>query len=66
LEDYLKSRTPSLEELMKYFKQLIAAMKFLSDKNILHRDIKPSNIVLKDGVIKISDFGCSTITTLYR
>lgn len=31
------------------------------EKNILHRDLKPSNILLKDGKIKIADFGTSKL-----
>lgn len=31
------------------------------EKNILHRDIKPSNILIKDGRIKIADFGTSKL-----
>lgn len=27
--------------------------------NVIHRDIKPENILMKDGVLKIADFGLS-------
>lgn len=26
-------------------------------KKIIHRDLKPANILIKDGVLKLSDFG---------
>lgn len=32
-------------------------MDILQSKNILHRDLKFENILLKNGTIKISDFG---------
>ena len=28
-------------------------------KDIIHRDIKPANILLKDGILKLADFGFS-------
>ena len=33
----------------------------MHDKNLGHRDIDPKNIMFKDGVVKIVDFGFSTI-----
>eukprot|EP00835_Amoeboradix_gromovi_P001715 NODE_84_length_22349_cov_0.357888.p8 type:complete len:302 gc:universal NODE_84_length_22349_cov_0.357888:10039-10944(+) len=38
-------------------KQLLSAIKYLSDKGICHRDIKPENILCKDDVCRICDFG---------
>jgi serine/threonine protein kinase len=29
----------------------------LAKKNIVHRDLKPANILLKNGQLKIADFG---------
>ena len=38
--------------------QLLMALKYLKNKNILHNDVKPSNIILlRDGTIKLIDFG---------
>ena len=29
----------------------------MAKNNIMHRDLKPENILLKDGILKIADFG---------
>ena len=40
------------------FKQIMAALKYAHDKNIVHRDIKPSNIMLgANDSVKVMDFG---------
>lgn len=41
--------------------QLAIGMKEIS-KYLVHRDIKPENILIKNGVLKISDFGLSKIS----
>ena len=50
----------------RFIAQMVIALKFLKEKNIIHRDIKPGNILLSggnilrgDAVVKISDFGIS-------
>ena len=44
----------------KFFIQVVNAIKFLHDNNIIHRDIKPENILLFDNnVVKLCDFGLS-------
>jgi serine/threonine protein kinase len=61
LADRLSSkRTIAEDELITLFLDLTKAFSFLHRKGIVHHDIKPSNILFTgEGVIKISDFGCT-------
>lgn len=46
------------EELITLGQQLCAALQHAHELGIIHRDLKPSNLmVLKDGSIKLTDFG---------
>lgn len=40
-----------------FFSQILDAFKELNKHNFMHRDIKPSNILVKNGVLKVADFG---------
>jgi serine/threonine protein kinase len=44
-------------EAVKIFVQLIKGMNAMSKINVIHRDLKPANIMMKEGNIKIADFG---------
>lgn len=59
LFDYLiKKRTLSVEQAMKFFREMIFAIEYLHTHAICHRDLKPENILLdKYNHIKIADFG---------
>ncbi len=48
-------------QVLYYYSQIVRGIRFMYEKNILHRDLKPSNILLKDGKIKIADFGTSKL-----
>lgn len=58
MADYIEKnkRLPELEAL-RLFGQLIKGMNCMRSMNIIHRDLKPANIMLKNGNIKIVDFG---------
>lgn len=44
-------------QLLSFLKQTLEGLNFMAQKNLCHRDIKPHNLLIKDGIIKISDFG---------
>jgi predicted Ser/Thr protein kinase len=46
------------EEVVDLGRQLCAALQHAHEKGIIHRDLKPSNLmVLRDGTLKLTDFG---------
>lgn len=50
------------EQIIKRFiAQMVIALRFLKERNIIHRDIKPKNILIHEDGIKISDFGVAKI-----
>lgn len=55
----MKTNGLSEDTAYKYFKQVIKAVEFLHENNLIHRDIKPENILLtKNDKVKLCDFGC--------
>lgn len=50
------------KEIMVVFVQLCLATQALHSMNIMHQDLKPENIFLsKKGIVKIGDFGLSSV-----
>nr|XP_023473453.1 cyclin-dependent kinase-like 3 isoform X5 [Equus caballus] len=46
------------KRLRKYLFQILRAIEYLHDNNIIHRDIKPENILVsQSGITKLCDFG---------
>ena len=45
--------------MIEILRQIAKGLKYLHGKNLGHRDLDPSNILVKDGQIKIVDFGNS-------
>jgi len=58
LAEYIQSRTRLPEnEALRLFGQLVKGMNCMKAMNIIHRDLKPANIMIKNGNLKIVDFG---------
>ncbi len=49
---------------LRYILELLEALAFAHENNVVHRDVKPANImVLANGAIKVMDFGLSRRTS---
>lgn len=59
LKLFIQRVNPMRMEVVKYLTgQLLEGLRFLHSTGVLHRDLKPSNVLLmKDGCLKIADFG---------
>ena len=57
IKNSAKGKYFSENEIIEWIIQLGLALSYVHDKKILHRDIKTQNIFLKDGKIRIGDFG---------
>lgn len=53
-----KGKKLSLEETISFTEQILLALEHAHSKGVIHRDIKPHNMmVLKNGFLKVTDFG---------
>ncbi|EPY20253.1 mitogen activated kinase-like protein [Strigomonas culicis] len=59
--DILK-KCPRLPEkfVATILKQLLQAVNYLHESDVIHRDIKPANMLVSHGQMKLSDFGTAT------
>eukprot|EP01022_Parablepharisma_sp_SALTPOND_P005988 TRINITY_DN124374_c0_g1_i1.p1 TRINITY_DN124374_c0_g1~~TRINITY_DN124374_c0_g1_i1.p1 ORF type:complete len:574 (+),score=49.06 TRINITY_DN124374_c0_g1_i1:228-1949(+) len=57
LSKYYKKLT--VKDLMSIIRKTLAPLALLEANGVFHSDIKPQNIVIKDGDVKIIDFGVS-------
>lgn len=58
LSTYLKvKKMLSEKEARNITRQILTALKCLSEHNIIHYDLKPGNIIFDRGFVKVADFG---------
>ena len=65
LKQYMDQRGGKLSwrEALHFITQIVKALDHAHSRGIIHRDIKPHNImVLRDGSVKVADFGIARFT----
>ena len=65
LKDYIdKVGSLGWKEAVHYTRQILKGLSHAHEKGIIHRDVKPQNIMLlRDGKVKITDFGIAKTPT---
>jgi serine/threonine protein kinase len=59
---YPKGVSLSLEQIIRYVKQIASALDYAHQQRVIHRDVKPENILLSaNDEVMLSDFGIAVI-----
>ncbi|XP_071942036.1 uncharacterized protein [Antedon mediterranea] len=62
LNNQQRKRELEEREILLMYQQMVTAIRYIHDHNVLHRDLKTANIFLtKEGIIKMGDFGIAKV-----
>jgi serine/threonine protein kinase len=60
--EYCETRKIGIQERLRLFLQVLAAVHHAHGQNVIHRDLKPSNILVQqDGTVALLDFGVAKL-----
>jgi len=60
LSDTKALKMMNISEKLNYFYQTTLALQYIHKCGVIHLDMKPSNIMIRNGLVKLIDFGVST------